>query len=786
MLKPSCRPLQTSSHLFLRPLTSAPYLWRRSLVTAAVRASEAPRAHDDSLLRNVFDSASFWQSFRHSQCTISSLPNGLLGNRYLTNPKGFITFSQETTEKCRRLVARVVESSTAEDRRLIPKLLDRLSDSLCRVLDVADFVRATHPDSEFQQASSQAYAMLYEFMNVLNTTPDLKVKLEAAFSNPSISATWTEEEKMVAHTLLKDFSKSAIESSHENRQAFVELSSQISRLGAQFVRDMKPEKSAVSLRDRQLKGVDPLVLQHTGGRRFMGTSIPTSGPVAFSALRTMRDATARRDLYIAARTAPQSQLQTLRDLLQARAKIANLGEYRSYADLNLTDKLAKTPVAVDAFLGALSRDNESQVQRELGEMLALKKLDAHGADDSTQIEAWDRDFYQNQIADQLRSRSRRPDFISAYFSLGSVMQGLSRLFTRLYGIHFVPVAVSPREVWHPDVRRLDVIDESEGRIAVLYCDLFARPSKSPNPAHFTLRCSRRIDASEIEEASILHPGVDPLQTVNDGMAISHDPRTKTTYQLPTIALICDFEPPSTQSNDHHPPTLLSFRDLQTLFHEMGHAVHSILGRTACQVVSGTRCATDFAELPSVLMEHFAADPTVLALFARHWETGSPLPYEMVAERLAIDRRGQGVETEHQILLAMLDQAYHSDLPLTMPGGFDSTKVLHDVYDRYGSVREPRETSAQGFFGHLVEYGGTYYSYLFDRAIAGKVWQQVFNGGRDGGAISRERGQKFRDEVLKWGGGRDGWTCLAELLGDERLRAGGPEAMAEVGRWGVKD
>ena len=145
-----------------------------------------------------------------------------------------------------------------------------------------------------------------------------------------------------------------------------------------------------------------------------------------------------------------------------------------------------------------------------------------------------------------------------------------------------------------------------------------------------------------------------------------------------------------------------------------------------------------------------------------------------------------METEHQILLAMLDQAYHSDLPLTMEGGFDSTKVLQDVWDRYGSVKEPRETSAQGFFGHLIEYGGTYYSYLFDRAIAGKVWQEVFDGGRYGAAIRREGGRRFRDEVLRWGGSKDGWSCLAGLLGDERLRDGGPEAMAEVGKWGIKD
>ncbi|KAL8943441.1 MAG: hypothetical protein Q9216_001079 [Gyalolechia sp. 2 TL-2023] len=784
MLKQSCRLFKASSRRFPRPSTSFPYLSCRYLNAAAAGIPTPSRKHDDNSLRDVFDSPFLRQGIRHS---LDSPPKGLFENRYLTQPEGFITFARETANKCQRLVTRIVQASSVEDRRRIPIVLDRLSDSLCRVLDMADFVRATHPDIGFQQASTQAYAMLYEFMNVLNTTPDLKTQLEDALNDPNISAMWSEEERTVARTLLEEFSKSAIESSDENRQAFVELSSRVSQLGTTFVRDMEPEKSTISLRNRQLKGVDPLVFQHASRKHLTGISIPTAGPVAFTALRSMRDESARRTLYLAMKTASQSQLQTLQDFLQTRAKVANAAGYRSYAEMNLTDKLAKTPAAVNSFLNALSRDNESQIRQEVNEMLEMKKHDTDDAGFPVQIEAWDKNYYQTQLANKYRSRSRRPDFISAYFSLGTIMQGLSRLFTQLYGVRFVPTTTSAGEVWNCDVRRLDVIDESEGRIAVLYCDLFARPGKSPTPAHFTLRCSRRIDPSEIEEVSALHPDLDPLQAVNDGMAISHNPLTKTTYQLPTIALICDFQPPSDQHNNHSSePTLLSFRDVQTLFHEMGHAIHSILGRTACQVVSGTRCATDFAELPSVLMEHFAADPTVLALFARHWETDAPLPYEMVSERLAIERRGQGVEMEHQILLAMLDQAYHSDLPLTMPGGFDSTKVLQDVYDRYGSVREPRETSAQGFFGHLVEYGGTYYSYLFDRAIAGKVWREVFDGGKDGGAVSRENGQRFRDEVLRWGGSRDGWRCLSNLLRDSGLRDGGPEAMAAVGRWGVID
>ncbi|KAL8873269.1 MAG: hypothetical protein Q9174_001238 [Haloplaca sp. 1 TL-2023] len=749
---------------------------------------------DDAALRNVFDSQPFWRDFKASNHAGKSQAKGLFENRYLTQPEGFIHLSQDTLSKCRRLVAAVVNSSTLHERRLIPRLLDRLSDSLCRVLDMADFVRATHPDHAFQRASTRAYEMLFEFMNVLNTTPDLKIQLESALADPKVQADWNNEERVVAQILLKDFSKSAIDLPEDQRKAFVGFSNQISQLGSKFVKEMRPEKPTIFLSNKQLKGVDPMVLEYASRKHLTGISIPTIGPAAVTALRSMEDESVRRDLYIAGRTARGEQLHTLHGLLQARAKVSSLSGYGSYAEMNLSDKLAKTPLAVTSFLHALSVDNRSRIRQELDHFLVLKKFDSDDKEFTTQIEAWDTDFYRTLQAHKQRSTSRRPDFMSAYFSLGTVMQGLSILFTRLYGVHFEPRPIAPGETWNDDVRRLDVLAEGQGRIAVLYCDLFARPGKSPNPAHFTLRCSRRIHPPEIEEASALHPDLDPFEVVNDGMAISHDPATNITYQLPTIALICDFQNDNSnapQNNDksrYDPdePALLSFCDVQTLFHEMGHAIHSILGRTACQVVSGTRCATDFAELPSVLMEHFATDPHVLSLFARHWQTDAPLPYEMVAERLAIERKGQGIETEHQILLAMLDQAYHSDLPLSMPGGFDSTKVFHDVYDRYASVKEPRATSAQGFFGHLVEYGGTYYSYLLDRAIAGRVWQDVFDSGRNGAAVNRERGQRFKDEVLRWGGSRDGWACLAELLKDEKLRDGGPEAMAEVGRWGIND
>ena len=790
MLKQTCRsPWYHARYLYRQPIS------RRYLAIAAAAAATAQTAqgiqatkadqppsttHDDRTLRKIFDSHQAWHDF--SNPSITNSPKGLFQIHYLKDPSGFRDFAQVTLAKCRGIVAKVLQASTAETYKALPRDLDRLSDSLCRVLDIAEFVRTTHPDGRFQQAANEAYAMLFEYMNVLNTTPGLNEKLEKAVASPDIQAVWSEEEKTVANILLKDFSKSAIDMPQDRRERFVQLSSHISQLGTAFVSGMSPATSVLGFSSNRLKGMDPVMLRQITSR-FGKVRLPTTGPLSITALRAVEDETSRQQIYLAGRTASDDQLNILEMLLKSRGELAQLSGYGSYAEMVLSDKMAKSPDAVKLFLTALCTDNASNVKEELEEMLRAKKLSLSGSDLPVQVNAWDRDYYRTRIAAQMRSKYRKPDFISAYFSLGTVMQGLSRLFTRLYGIRFVPREASPGETWNPDVRRLDVIDENEGHIAVLYCDLFARAGKSPNPAHFTLRCSRRIFDSEVSEAVLMSSDLSPQLAANDGMAVSQNPTTGAIYQLPIIALICDFH---TNHSNPSQPTLLSLRDLQTLFHEMGHAIHSILGRTSLQVVSGTRCATDFAELPSVLMEHFAADPEVLRLFARHWETDAPLPYEMVAEKTAIERKGQGAETETQILLAMLDQAYHSSLPLSMEGGFDSTRVFHDVHDKYGSVPEPRETSAQGFFGHLVEYGGTYYSYLFDRAIAGKVWKDVFGRGQDGGAVSREAGDRLRTEVLGWGGGRDGWRCIAGLLGDERLSDGGKRAMEEVGRWGVQD
>lgn len=785
---------------------------RRGLATVATATSAAAthhpnffaknhgvpeKSHDDKDLRQIFDSRPFWHDFSKSRNPSFYRHNvGLFQNQYLTSPDGFTQFAKVTLVKCRRIVDKVLSIHTVEGYRAIAQDLDRLSDLLCRIIDLADFVRSTHPDPAFQHAASVAHTLMFEYMNTLNTTTGLNEQLGNALANPEVTSSWTEEEKTVARLLKKDFSQSAIDLPRAKREKFVELSSIISHVGSQFVDEMRPSKMSMAIDSSRLKGMNPMLLRQLEQRRGK-VILPTVGQAATNAIRYVEDEPTRMEIYMASRTAASSQIEVLETLLHYRAELAKLSGFSSYARMTLADKMAQSPEAVNKFLFALSADNTPRMKEELKCALATKfrRTDSGSQTNlsSSSINAWDREFYRTRLSGNPTSTSRKPDFLPAYFSLGTVMQGLSRLFSRLYGVRLVPREPAPGETWTADVRRLDVIDEAEGHIAVVYCDLFARDGKNPNPAHFTLRCSRLIPGAEITEAATIPDlsndlrFVSPTQRANDGMATSRPiDSSGSVYQLPTIALICDFPSPPPSTRTTQPPTLLPLHSVLTLFHEMGHAIHSILGRTRLQNVSGTRCATDFAELPSVLMERFATDPSVLALFARHWETDAPLPYEMVQACMDGDQRSDPSDTETQVHLAAVDQAYHSEAVLAAGGGFDSTAVWHTLSAQWSSVPDAPGTAWQGFFGHLVGYGGSYYAYLFDRAIAAKVWESVFHAGRDGQAVERENGERFKSEVLRWGGSRNGWQCVGGVLGEEGrgLEEGGERAMESVGKWGI--
>ncbi|KAK9312719.1 hypothetical protein V1522DRAFT_201693 [Lipomyces starkeyi] len=799
-----------SIHLFgrseVRTVTSTTHESRSRCLDPTSQLSEFPTViggsveADDKLLRTVFDTPASAHEFLSPSGATAGSP-GLLMNSKLQSAKSLIQFAGDTLISARKVTNRILslKGSSEQSLRGAIRLFDRLSDMLCRVIDLAEFIRTVHPDPEYIAAAEYAHSYMMSYMIELNSSSELYDVLRRVMDTPSVASSLSKEENIVAQLLLYDFEKSGAGLDKAVRDEVMSLQHDISSLSRDFMTGIAPEYNSVEIDIKDLYGLDPMAVSELrrataakndssvfqylkrspsfARRRSDGPSkdalgavqkvtMPTTGPIARMAALSVKSSEVRKQLYIEGRRSNARQVEILEDLLMARMRLANMMGSSSYAEYQLADKMARTPEAVKNFLDHLAVKTRPGAQQEIDLLKNLKKKSDPGNDE---FNAWDRDYYMSQYTDLTKPRVKSYDFLNSYFSLGIVMQGLSRLFTRLYGIRFVPRETAPGEIWHEDVRKLDIMSDNgstfgEQRVGVMYCDLFARHGKPRSPAHYTIRCSREIFNEEFHDG--LDPGNRDIPTLVTGGLV---------YQVPTIGLVCDFV-----SKNEHGPTLLSFGEVETLFHEMGHAMHSMLGRTAMHNISGTRCATDFVELPSVLMEHFASNPDVLALFARHYETDRPLPPQLIEASLAQRAAFRYNDTYTQIEMSLLDHALHSITPSSgSSGGIDSSAICYAVEHQYSLFPVVQDAKWQGMFGHLVGYGAVYYAYLLDRAIASLVWDRVFHSGKEGGAISREAGERFKNEVLVWGGGRDPWECFAGVLDRGEFSSGGEKAMEFV-------
>nr|AKF12274.1 mitochondrial intermediate peptidase [Collybia nuda] len=715
-----------------------------------------PTSTDDVALISLFDHPK--AGLRTSPLS----PTGLFGHSSLNTPHGLISLADATLVRAQLLVDRILRARESREELLkVVKNLDRLSDMLCGVIDLAELVRNAHPERMWEEAANHAYLTLCEFMNVLNTHVGLHEVLKAVMSDPSIVQTLSPEAYKTALIFWLDFEKSAINMPAEQRQRFVSLSSDIQTLGREFLSQAHSARPPTSIKPSELVGLKDkgmgvrLQLQ----ARFTQRDLLVY-PGSLQAQMIMRSAPEeepRRRVYIAANSSTPEQIQILEQLLHTRGELARLVGRESYADMALDDKMAKSP-------DALMEHTRPHAEQAL-HALRLRKQAHHKTSSLPVIQAWDRDFY-------CPPEPPAPPIPLPPLTLGTVFMGLSRLFRHLYGISLRPADATSGEVWHADVHKLEVVDEQKGIIGWIYADLFARRGKASGAAHYTVRCSRRTDHDD-ELADGVPEGAElRIRESQEFEAVKRHrlPGQDGVYQLPLVVLLCEFTRPTLTQG----PTILEWHEVMTLFHEMGHAMHSMIGRTDYQNVSGTRCATDFVELPSILMEHFLNSLTVLSLF----DMDATSTVRQIGNHHADPCHS--IDTYSQILLAAVDQVYHS--PAVLDPSFDSTAELAHLHNTRGLIPHVPETSFQTQFGHLFGYGATYYSYLFDRAIASRVWNKVFAAD----PLNRETGERYKREVLQYGGGRDPWKMVSTLLNAPELETGDAEAMREVGRWKIED
>ncbi|KAI8593887.1 hypothetical protein BDZ88DRAFT_401864 [Geranomyces variabilis] len=757
--------------------------WARQLPLAhgsRSKSTTTAAAPKRTPLQQIFDSPAYWRANRHNANGVST---GLCGLPVLDRPDGFIRAANAAIDEVRTIISKVcqaVELDNVVEMRKTVKRLDRLSDILCLVVDSAELVRNVHPDARFAKAANDAHAALSSVINQLNTHQELYHALKRVMANEAIIKSFTAEEQRVGDLLLADFEKSGIHLPSAQRDRLVDLHDRIGELGHMMITNSGPGTRILEIDGvpESLNGVPNKVVANLkatreGGSVFLSTTSSAAGII----LKTARNEDVRKQVFLGINSGSKEQVEVVDALLWTRGELARLLGKKSYAEMWLADKMAETPENVISFLESLSDHHKPRAMAELERLQKIKAMHVAKGQPTT-IQAWDRFYYSQFVAAtsaaafaplEVPDRGPADPFhtarpisstsnvnqVSAYFSVGSTFQGLSQLFKSLYGVTLEPASVAPGEVWHDDVRRLDVVHETDGKIGIIYCDLFSRDSsesrKYESAAHFTVRCSRRVDDEEkfgqaftVGQMSI--EGSEKILTCKDG----HQKR----YQLPVVVLVTPFKGPA----DEQTPGLLGLWEIETLFHEMGHAMHSMLAKTDFQHIGGTRVPGDFVEVPSIFMENFARNPDILASFSQHYRTGESIPLDLLRTAHTASATANAFDTQHQLQLALLDQMYHS--PLAMQAGFDSTAVLAESQRLYNVFPPVPDAAWQVQFTHLFSYGATYYSYLWSRRWASRIWSKWFMD-RDASAW-KEGGELLRTELLGWGGGRDPWVGLEKL------------------------
>ncbi|XP_026739232.1 mitochondrial intermediate peptidase [Trichoplusia ni] len=618
---------------------------------------------------------------------------GLFNKPELTSFEGFYTMKEQAIASTDRLI----EEATSNPTRPMIEIFDELSDTLCKVADLAEFVRIAHPQSHFASAAEDACISVSGVVEKLNTHKGLYEALRDSVKNG------TSGDQHLAELFLFDFEQSGIQLAEERRRRVVSLNDLILQTGQRFM--------AGAAKPRRV----PRSIVPSNVRQFFsseGDDIIVSGVYAECGEAAAREAAYK--LYLAP---DQHQDNLLTTTLDARHQMASICGFQCYADRAIKASTMETSSNVRQFLDILSDNLHDRAKMDFDAMLKMKKQETPYQD---RLMCWDTPYFTHKAKTQLLNVANS-DF-SPYFSLGGCMEGLNMLCEELYGISLKSEEMLPGESWSPDVYKLAVVHESEGLLGYIYCDLYERPGKPHQDCHFTIQGGKQLP---------------------DG-----------SYQNPIVVVML-----SLGGGHRGGPALLSAGGVDNLFHELGHALHSMLGRPPHQHVAGTRCATDLAEVPSVLMEYFASSPQVIRRFARHFQTREPMPEDMLHRLCASKYLFGASEMQLQVFYSALDQHYHG--PNASFGG-RTTDVLKQVQKQYYGLPYVENTAWQHRFSHLIGYGAKYYSYLISRGIAWSVWHKYFE--KD--PLSRSAGDKLRQGLLRYGGARPPKMLLREYLDEE--------------------
>jgi intermediate peptidase len=497
----------------------------------------------------------------------TSKARGLFAIAELQQPSDFVRMASQAMSDCDDLRSSLnseAACSTSAQARDVLFRLDRISQTVCNVIDAAELCRSVHAKEAWREAAHRAFVVLSDYIAQLNADPSLYRALASVTDNTAILSQLTEEEKRFAVLLRAEFERDGIHLPDQQRDDVRRLQSQLVELETAFSHNLVHSKKHFFAQASLVEAVIPRhVLQAFGVNSVEGVldqlQLTSDPQIMQTLIKYSPSSDLRKQVYMESMTAVPENLIVLQNLARVRHEIATALGFASYADRFLRDKMAGNQQAVHHFLKQLHVRTQPVYNEEM-ELLRDAKL---RVEQNGTIEPWDVSFYSSLL--KARNGFDIND-VSPYLTLQNCLEGMKLLCDKLFGIKMQEENMLVDERWDvgasppPDdirIRRFVFSDETGRSLGTMYLDLHPREGKYGHAAHFTVRCGCLTGVQEPAE-----------------------------YQLPIIALVCNLSASS-------PTSMLSHSEVETLFHEFGHALHSLLSRTKFQHLSGTRAAMDF-------------------------------------------------------------------------------------------------------------------------------------------------------------------------------------------------
>lgn len=671
----------------------------------------------------------------------------------LLQPYETAPFSQIKNEHFLPAITKLIEETKAEIEAIVlnPEVptfentveaLENTGEKLDRASSIFFNLNSAETNDEIQKLAQEISPMLTEFSNDMLLNEALFQRIKTVFTEKE-TLDLSEEQKMLLDKKYKAFSRNGANLSEEKKKELRIIDTKLSKLKLSFGENVLAEtnKFELHLTDKNdLSGLPEGVIEAAAqtadekGKKGWIFTLDHPSYVPFLTYSDNRELRKKMAIAFGAKGFNNDDLDNQENVLQIatlRHKRANLLGYKSHAHFVLEERMAETPEKVISFLNELLEKAKPAAKKEFDELTAFAK----NLDGIDHLEKWDGAFYSEKL--KQKRFSLDDEMLKPYFELKNVIQGVFTVSQKLFGLQFEEIESIDK--YHPDVKTYEVKNEAGDLMAIFYADFHPRGGKR-NGAWMT--------------------SYKPQQ-IKDGK-----------NSRPHISIVCNFTKPvlsiSTSLNINSvagptasKPSLLTFNEVTTLFHEFGHALHGMLANTQYPSLSGTSVYWDFVELPSQILENWCYEKETLELFAKHYQTGELIPMEYVDKIKESATFHEGMATLRQLSFGLLDMAWHGQDPSGIldvksfeVAAFHNTQLYPDVMVNCMSTS----------FSHIFQggYSAGYYSYKWAEVLDADAFAYF----QQEGIFNKGVADKFKNFVLSQGGTQEPMQLYKKFRGQE--------------------